>query len=280
MSIPPSLPRRQILTRLALSAALLSQGACVYSKYKAAPPNVGTPPLLNYSAGAPPITAAVATMIAFRGPGSWKQDAYWDEYVLRLHNAGAQPATLVSATLTDFLDEPTTPGSDPWRLDRESINRKDALNRRFKSIFVHAGAGYIVTGLGVSIAYGAFAGALAGVVLLPAYAVGNVIRNKSSKRKIEAEFKRRRLVLPLTLASDALVEGSLFFRISPGPKHLALEFRAADASVSNLVIPLPGLANLHLTSPNPTAPTPLAPAIGTTEKVPAANGESAAKPTT
>jgi hypothetical protein len=105
-------------------------------------------------------------------------------------------------------------------------------------------------------------------VTLPLVAVGTVVANLHSKHKIDAEFARRRLALPLTLAPGQTVQGSLFFRITPGPHRLALHGRAADQPC-DVTLPLTPLAGLHLAPPAPAPrrprwrllPRPQAPAI-------------------
>ena len=81
--------------------AVVTSTGCVSAKYQRAADDTPPPTVLNLaatpavSAGAPTapsgLDARLNTVIVFRGPGSWKRDAYWDEYVLTLANRGAAP---------------------------------------------------------------------------------------------------------------------------------------------------------------------------------------------
>jgi len=94
-------------------------------------------------------------------------------------------------------------------------------------------------------------GAIAGLMVLPVWVTGTVVRNVNGRHAIEDEFKRRRLVLPLTLAPQGTAYGSFFFRISPAPQRLELYGRAgADPWV--VTIDLTPLGPLHI-KPTPAA---------------------------
>jgi hypothetical protein len=62
----------------------------------------------------------------------------------------------------------------------------------------------------------------------------------------------RRLPLPAMLAPGQTVQGSFFFRISPGPQRLTLHCRV-DAVPHDLVIDLSPMAGMHLTTGAATA---------------------------
>ena len=74
---------------------------------------------------------------------------------------------------------------------------------------------------------------------------GTVVMNQRRKHQIQDEFARRRLALPVTLAPGQTVQGSLFFRITPSPRELALP-TGGDAVAR---ISLAPLAGLHLKVP-------------------------------
>jgi hypothetical protein len=63
-----------------------------------------TPPAHALNVHFPPATleANLASVITDGGPGSWKREAFWDEYVVTLHNTGEQPLQVASVTLVDF----------------------------------------------------------------------------------------------------------------------------------------------------------------------------------
>lgn len=263
-----SLVRAAWLAAASLAAAFALSG-CVTRGYKLAPKNMPAPTLLNLSAAQPPAEATLHTVIIYQGPGSWKREAYWDEYVLTVANRGETPMTIDSATLYSSQSEPVTPGDNPWTLDKLSKKWWQTNAARQTGTYLALGAGTVVGAgaamasamggmWGASVSAGtATAGAVgaATVVALPIFAVGTVYANVHSKHKVEAEFARRRLVLPLTIAPGQTVQGSLFFRITPGPQRLVLQCRT-DGETRPLAIDLAPLAGLHL---KPTPPAAAAP---------------------
>jgi hypothetical protein len=255
--MPPHRP--QFGLALLVAAAALS--GCVSSKYKAA--SKDTPPavMVNLTAAQPPVEAVVHSVIVYHGPGAWKRDAYWDEYVVSFVNRGDVPLVIDSATLSAFQGGVNIPGSDPWTLDRESKTWwQNAKSSQAGNLLV-LGAGTV--GVAGALAFASFASlgpawwsataastayataATAVVVAAPLYAVGVVVVNSNNKGKILAEFNRRRLVLPATLAPGQTVQGSLFFRISPGPQRLTLHGRAGNEPIE-VAIDLTPLRGLHL----------------------------------
>jgi hypothetical protein len=85
-----------------LVAALLCLCGCVATKYKLAKKGAPPPQLLSVDfPPAPPLQPTLSTVISYRGPGTWKREALWDEYVVTLENRGDQPVTVDSATLAD-----------------------------------------------------------------------------------------------------------------------------------------------------------------------------------
>jgi hypothetical protein len=217
-----------------------------------------------------PVEATVNTAIIFHGPGSWKRDAYWDEYVLTIANRGTVPLMIDSASLVGLAGQPVAPDSDPWTLEKASRTLEGRGFGLGQAVGVQVGGGLaaITTGAATGalivgtygaagpyvLAYGAFGGLAA----LPIFIGGTVYRNVSNRHDIEREFQRRRLAMPATLAPGQVVQGSCFFPITPGPERLTLHGRSDRESV-DVAIDLAPLKGLHLT---PAAGTP-PPAIGT-----------------
>lgn len=255
---------------LVLCACCLLFGAsgCVSNRYKMAEKKTLSPPVaLNLTTAPsdpPPLfTPTVATVIVFRGPGSWKRDAYWDEYVLKISNSTPDPVVIDSAKLFAKGDAVVLPGPQPWRLEKES---RDAWRYNFglaKDVTVRVGTGVlaVTTGVAAGIAAGggfwvaSTAAVVGGMVLVAGPVIGGTIyRNVSGKHEVEAEFNRRRLVLPVTLSPGQTTEGSLFFRITPGPRELVLHGRGANEA--DVTIPLGPLNDLHLKAESGEAQPP------------------------
>ncbi|HUR56895.1 MAG TPA: hypothetical protein VM029_04240 [Opitutaceae bacterium] len=238
---------------------------CMSTRYKMAAPPKPTdagPVVLNLTVEQGSVAAVVQSVLIFQGPGSWKKQAYWDEYLVAIVNRGTTSITLEGAVLTGLPIDPQAAGDKPWVLEKAS---RSALAYNFgltRQVVVQVGGGlgtvmaamavgHLIAPAGWFISAGAAAGFLVGV---PVAIGGTLYRNISGRHKIEAEFTRRRLVLPRTINPGETVQGSLFFRITPGPRQLSLACKV-DGEARTLAIDLSPLAGLHLKTAEP-APAP------------------------
>lgn len=271
-----------------ICAALLLHG-CVSAKYK--PADDETPPAeqINLTAAQPPLAVKLHSVIVYHGPGSWKRDAYWDEYVVSVQNTGTQPFVVASAGLTDFNGVATAPGDEPGALATVSRTWWDnAKDSQFGNMLA-LGAGTVVVG-GIFVA-GSTAAAVSSVlgggasaagaastwataasvvgIAAPVYGTYVLIKNRSNKRFITEEFQKRRLPLPRTIAPGEVAQGSLFFRISPGPQSLLLRGRVGGTgeSVTEVAVDLAPLAGLHRRDEKTTDTTTQAKAASQPEPV-------------
>ena len=127
MKTTPIFPRIIAMSVFA-GIGLLASTGCVSSKYKEAKKDTPPPHLLNVPFPPASLEATLNTLVTYNGPGSWKRNAFWDEYVVTCHNPGRAPLTVSAATLTDFADASRSPGSKPWALEKESKN----LEQKYK----------------------------------------------------------------------------------------------------------------------------------------------------
>jgi hypothetical protein len=240
-------------------SGLIALAGCVATKYEKAAQDTPPPVPLNLAATQPRIELALRTLIVYNGSGSWKREALWDEYVVTIHNRGGQPLTIAAAELVDFAGASHVPGVDPWDLEKES----QTLEQRYQRAGVAFARGAAPRALimGVSAAAGTGAGVLsataatvsaASVVALPVYYVVILSVNHSNKTAVTAEFTRRRLALPLTIAAGELRSGSFFFPMTPSPQSLNLQWSSGSAR-NELVLSLEALRGLHTGSAAPQA---------------------------
>jgi hypothetical protein len=253
--------RRTMVVLVLLAASGLLSGCVTSKKYRLA--SKKTPPAqpLNWSAehvegGGVAPKAILSTLIIYKGPGTWKREAKWDEYVIQVENSTADAFTLESAELLDLRSEIQLPGTDPWELEKQSYTNWEKYGR--SGVNVLAGAGWVALyGLAQFAAspiltFGpaaASAGATTAMTVIPVVAVANVVyvigANRANKRKVVAEFKRRRLELPIALGPHETKAGSLFFPMTPGPRQLLLKGNSAGRPLA-LAISLTPLGQLHL----------------------------------
>ncbi len=239
---------------LAALGLCLSSG-CVSPKYKQA--DRSTPPAKALNVKFPPsvLKASLYTQISDGAPGSWKREAFWDEYVVTLLNGGDQPLEIMSATLTDYADAPHSVGNDPWALEKES----KTLEKRYQDagiafarmaaprMIVSAAEPAVVASAGVGSA-GAAAAATITAVALPIYGATVFGINMHNKHEIHKEFNRRRLPLPLPLAPNETRTGSFFFPTIPNPRALTLHWRSSSGE-GDTALALDFLEGLHVKGP-------------------------------
>lgn len=109
---------------------------------------------------------------------------------------------------------------------------------------LYAGTSFAVISWGSSASAIGVIGA-AGVVILPAVGVSYLVGNTRGRSKIEKEFDRRRLVLSVPIPTGQVIQGSLFFPISPGPKCLILHYHMGEDE-HDMEFDLSSLKTLHI----------------------------------
>jgi hypothetical protein len=256
----PSGRRSASVAAVVIAALLGCQCGCVATKYKLAKKD--TPPvlLLNIAfPSSPALQPTLATLISYRGPGSWKREALWDEYVVSVENRAERALIIDSATLADAAAMPYAAGADPWALEKQSKKLEKQYRDRGEGFMRAAGPGVLILGGGaavgaavggtVFISAGVAGAAVATVFVLPVYYVAVLGINHHNKKAVLKEFNRRRLPLPFTLAPGETRTGSLFFPMVRSPSSLALGW-SNDTGSAMALLPLEFLQALHV----PAAP--------------------------
>lgn len=235
----------------ALAVALALSG-CTLPQYQRSAGKPSAPTALNLHGEDASLSADLATVIVYGGPGSWKREAWWDEYVVALTSHSVAPVTVIALELEDFSGQRSPAAIDPWKLERESQRWWEHASVRGASYVLALGAGAATV---AAVAYGsvlfgttslgtAAAVTTTAVVAVPVVAVGALLTNVHHRDQIEQEFNRRRLPLPAALANGGTVSGSCFFRVSPGPRHLFIRYRQGTEE-HELAVPLTPLSGLH-----------------------------------
>jgi hypothetical protein len=266
---PPSARQSAFVTAVVIAIALGSQCGCVATKYKLA--KKSTPPVQLLNIAFPPSPAlqpTLATLISYRGPGSWKREALWDEYVVTVENHADRVLTIDSAALADAAGMPYAAGADPWALEKQSKKLEKQYRNRGESFMRAAGPGVLIVGAGaatasaavstVFISAGVAGAAVAAVFVLPVYYVSVLGINYHNKKTVMTEFNRRRLPLPLTLAGGETRTGSLFYPTVRSPSSLTLAW-SNDTGGALAVLPLEFLQALHVPAPVDHGPKPGSP---------------------
>ncbi len=262
------------LVASAVATALLFTG-CTSTKYKKVSPKepVNLPVPINATLGTEPVATILHTVIVYKGPGSWKQEAFWDEYALTLRNDSSETVTIDSAMLHDYAGTAHPPGNNPWTLEKESKSLEKQYKDRGVAFIRYAGPvaalSAVMVGASYAAANAAFMGgsaagavtvAVAAEILIPVYLVTVISLNTSHQHAIEHEFHERRLLLPLAVKPGQERSGSLFFPMLPSPQALDLTWHTSDRQ-GTAQLPLPMLKGLHIDpakkpeqAPAPSAP--------------------------
>jgi hypothetical protein len=254
----PSGHRTAFATTAFIVSVLSALCGCVANKYRLAKKDLPPVQLLNIAfTPAPPVQLTLVGLVSYGGPGSWKREALWDEYVVTIENHSERQVTIEPATLADSAGTPFPAATDPWALEKQSKELEKQYARRGEAFLRAAGPGALITGVGAvaaaatagagwAVVSPAAAGAVAATVLvLPVYYISVLGINHHNKKAVLTEFKRRRLALPLTLAPGEIRTGSLFFPMIRSPRSLTLE-GANESGTLNAALPLDFLKTLHV----------------------------------
>lgn len=199
------------------------------------------------------LDTSLYTVISDGGPGSWKREAFWDEYVITLHNEGQRALSITAVALTDYAGAMRPPGTDPWELERES----KTLEKRYRDaglsfarmaaprVIASAAEPSVVASAGIGTT-GAAAAATATAVALPIYGASVFGINMHNKAVIRKEFNRRRISLPLMLGPGDSRTGSFFFPMVPNPQAITVRW-SSGAGEGETTLELQFLKGLHVT---------------------------------
>jgi hypothetical protein len=242
---------------LAVAACCLQAGCVTSRKYRLANASAPAAVPMNFSAIATPVDLTVNSVIVFKGPGSWKREARWDEYLVSLVNHGQQPATIESVELVDLLGQSRAPGDDPWKLEKLSRSNWSRYGKGGLKVVagIEAATVYVASLQGV--AFGSFlggsaaagGGAAAGLSVIPVLGAVDIavvaVMNHRNKAKVQQEFQRRRINMPRSIEPGEVLAGSLYFPMTPGPQRMLV--RGSDGRRAfEVVLDLQPLAGLHL----------------------------------
>lgn len=246
----PSALSGQRFIALFLVAFLVS--GCVTNGYRGA--RKDTPASVPLGAEFDPgrLEASLVTLVTYNGPGSWKRDATWDEYVVTVRNLGATALTISGAALTDGHGAVRQAGTAPWALEKESRKLEKDYRKAGVAFVRHTAPGILIAGTGAAavasagvMSAAAGTAAAATLVLLPVYYASVLTINHRNKRSMERVFQERRLQTPLRLEPGESRSGSLFFPMVPSPGSLSLEWSDAS-SKGDATLGLGFLSDLHV----------------------------------
>ena len=196
--------------------------------------------------------------VIFRdGPGTWARNVDWDEYLIRIQNLGNEPLQVTRITVVDSLGtqiQPRDNRKDLVKGTKETKRRYKGEGLKVKaglSGAALAGTGLVLaassSGLGAAaMAGGGAAATAAGVVLLvPALAVGGIVRGVNNS-KVNKQIESRQTLLPITLQKDEEKTLDIFFPLSPSPRQVQLSYVDSGGEHTLIIDTQAALEGLHL----------------------------------
>jgi hypothetical protein len=180
------------------------------------------------------LSIKINCVIFTNGPGTWVKDAPWDEYVVTINTPSNKAISINKVALIDESGiERTTIFGPP------ATTGSEALAQGQKASDLQTGPAYASTATGLAYHFGVASGALQAIPILghatallgPASGIAGQSMSTSylnasikEKEEIQAEFQKRKLGTPLSLAGDANATGSFFFPPTNNPKALTFEY--------------------------------------------------------
>jgi Na+-transporting methylmalonyl-CoA/oxaloacetate decarboxylase gamma subunit len=207
-------------------------------------------------------------IIVSNGPGSWAQNAYWDEYLISVHNPLSQALFITEVAVFDSTGHRILPLSNRKKLVKGS--KKTIRRYKDSDVDVHPGMGAgqllatggAVTVTGVGIVYAAastvapYGGASAGASGAAVLGVGMVlagpviavaaIKRASNNSEVNEEIKSRQTKLPIDVDAASSEALHLFFPIAVSPSHLIVSYEIAGRPSQLTIDTRRELTGLHL----------------------------------
>lgn len=207
------------------------------------------------------LSAQLQWVIVRDGPGTWAQNADWDEYLIAVRNVSTAPIQVTGVVLFDSMDQANALSAS--RTDLVDASRNNA--RRYKAsglkvaagrgrglALVAGGAGATTAGMGLAYASvwggaGSGGAAAAGGLILagPALVTMAIVRGVR-KGAVSNRIKERSSVFPITLEAGQTQSLDVFFPLSPAPRRIEVHYSDARGAQVLSIDTAQSLDGLHL----------------------------------
>ena len=204
------------------------------------------------------LSADLDWVIIRDGPGTWAKNVDWDEYLITVRNIGGDSIQITNITVLDSLGTRVES-----RIDRKQLVKgTKETKRRYKgeglqvkagwgtgTLFT-AGAASVAGSAAVVASAGVFSStagvaATGGLILLPAFAVGGVVRGVNNGR-VNKQIESRQTPLPLVLQDDEDRTIHAFFPLTPSPIQIEITYFDSRGDHTLIVDTQVALEGLHL----------------------------------
>jgi len=242
--------------------------ACAAKETRLDLPAGDVPPLAR--AADAHVEARLEAMLAPNMPGSWMQDAHWDEYLVTVRALGEEPVLVTDVALFDALGQRL-----PTRADRsglaettnETMRRYASSNEVARNESGHwaLAGGMIGVATGTAIAAGSAVGSLMGGAAAAStplaagfFAVGGVamvlvgVTVAATNAATQATLTSRQTPLPAEASRQAPARLDLFFPVTPLPRSIEIRYTTAGKRHRLHVDTSAALAEAHRLLPSGT----------------------------
>ena len=197
------------------------------------------------------------------GRFSWAKDANWDEYIFNIKNISNSDIQINSILVTDSLGEIIKPEFSRKTLIKASkkvIKRykkqkikiqlgagsTDILFKRVGATVVGASAAGFVAGAGAASAVsGTAVAAGAALVIVPALAIGGIVKIMNNS-KIDKNIKKRQINFPISILANDETNYNVFYPGIPSPLLIAVDYENELGNKKLLINTQEALNGLHI----------------------------------
>jgi hypothetical protein len=194
------------------------------------------------------------------GPGTWARNADWDEYLIRVESMADEDIQIKSIHIVDSLDTLIAPGNTRKELVKGAKQTKKRYSNYGLKVKAGASAGVLlaagavtaasVASAGAAVVYGSTAvaaGAATGVLLVPAFAVGGIVRGVNNS-KVSNQIEIRQTHLPTDVLVGEEKSLHIFYPLAPSPKQIELTYVDSNGEHKLIIDTMKSLDGLHLTN--------------------------------
>ena len=207
------------------------------------------------------LSATLDWVIVRDGPGTWARNVDWDEYQISIHNPGDESIQVTSVTVLDSLGTRVETGENRKQLVKGTKKTKRRYKGEGLKVNAGLGAGTLLAAGAVSVVSGAAVVASAGLlsttatvaatgglILMPVFAVGGVMRGVNNSR-VNMQIEFRQTLLPIVLQEEQEKSFHVFFPLAPSPQQIELTYVDSRGQHTLIIDTHAALEGLHLVSP-------------------------------
>lgn len=206
------------------------------------------------------VTASLYWVVVPNGPGTWVEDAEWDEYFINVSNNATADIQINSVIVIDSLGTRLASSHTLKNLAEESKQTEN----RYRDMGIAMRAGYRPVTLPGTTAVGGTADTqtrrimaaspiwatrpvMAAVIAVP-FSVGTMVYGGVVNKKISEEIQKRSSSMPVRISTSESHSLDLFFPLAPSPTAVEINYTANKIEHSLVLDTTESLKSLHLPS--------------------------------